>query len=223
MNDFIKACNDNDYEKIKIMINKSDCVFDCESCIHEIYRKGYTNILNYFILNNIEITYNRDCFDRNIYLIACLLGDLELVKFYNNIDENINECVNNIKMNSLILASVYNRKEIVKFLLDKVDINYKDKYNDTALMSSINNIEIFKLLLKNNADMYIKNDEHDDILDILIINKNNNLIKELLLNNYDYHGKINSTDLEIIHNILKKMSSDILSLIVLLNDNYYEL
>lgn len=91
------------------------------------------------------------------YAVQC--GDLKWLKF---ISKNFNlNCFlkNNLGNTPFILACINNHFDIVKYFLnDLPNINWKNKNGQTALHAAIfnGNIEIIDILLKNKADIRIK-------------------------------------------------------------------
>jgi ankyrin repeat protein len=91
------------------------------------------------------------------YAVQC--GDLKWLKF---IAKNFNlNCFlkNNSGNTPFIIACIHNHKDIVRYFLNNLpNINWKNKNGQTALHAAIfkGNIDIIEILLKNKADIRIK-------------------------------------------------------------------
>ena len=145
--------------------------------------------------------------------------------------------VDNNNNNGLILATRNGKVDIIKMLLKKgININHQNNLGYTALMYASynfydcidNNYEIMKILLENDADMYIKNNRN-----LTTFNDRYCCIeslKILILNGYDYTREIVEYRIDDIKKIIESddykkyiniKSSNIFSLIVLISDKYY--
>mgnify|MGYP001147448253 FL=1 len=258
---FIKSCKENNFELVEYLIKKyyNNCN-NCQNrniCIHTLCDNKYDDLLKYvinftIIENNglyekIDI-YKQNNFGDNIYLTSCKLGNLNIVRTLYNLDRNINDTLDKNGNNSLIKACLhygYHRNiDLIKFLVDKNNVNYQNYNGYTALMyaSKIHNgNDIVNILLENKANMYLNynsNHNYDNYSDygnnafILSVFNNRLSMKLLLMNNYKYKNELikNNKLHEIILSHLKKIniikntqSANIFSLIVLLNDNYHKL
>lgn len=96
----------------------------------------------------------------------------------------------------LITAARYDKINEVKELIKKVDINYQDKKQSTALLeaSEMDNYEIVKLLLENGADPNIIDDRKVSPLEIASQKNHIEIVKILLqykanVNNKNIHGQ----------------------------------
>lgn len=143
------------------------------------------DMLKYIFKYNKEdsnINYLSSGFDKSkgyteIYtslMLACIYQNTDIVKelLNNNADVNI-EYRNNNKLCSyvqkysvktaLIYAVIYNNIDILKLLInnDTINLDIKDIHGNTALIYSCSikdiNIDIVKLLIDKNADIYSKN------------------------------------------------------------------
>jgi len=143
-----------------------------------------------FSTKNIDLNAVNDNGD-NIFMYLCKQGMYQVVINYlphhkSFTTLNIN-AVNKQKESLLIIAIKYNLHAVVCRLLlnKKININYADNNNDTALILSCKNnlsdINISKeLLICNNIDYNHVNDEEKSALDYIVANKNKAILKIML-------------------------------------------
>jgi len=198
---------------------------------------------NYIYLKNIQ--------GYDIYALSLIHNVFNLIVIINELDNNINNNLYNNYFNENILMLISNY-ELFKYLIDKSDINYSDSYGNNVITFKCceNNIDIriIELLIKKGANIYQKNYEGTNafINSCRFVNKD--LIKLFLLIGYDYEhdlkqlhdenfiyfddikGFQNYTYNEVCKivndiniNVKNNKSSDICSLIISLDDNYFNL
>jgi len=223
--------------------NCKRCCYYSRISIEYLFKKKYINIIKCLIRKHKSLIYKTFEVNRNLYSMCCYYGYFELVKLINSVDKNINKIINDFGETSLMTSMYSDNLELIKYLAKKVDINAQDYNGSTALTYAYNNYsynskffnEKIKILMDNNCDLYIKNVYDFTIFSIVIRNKVYNTIKFFLKEGYvdellkesiklkcdDVYSYINNFIKE--ENEKKKIkSSNIFSLIVLLNDDYYK-
>jgi ankyrin repeat protein len=117
-------------------------------------------------VKNFYIDKNPNPFEKSLLYYAITNDNLDVLEYLLDFID-INYVENNRKENLLHLASLYNAKNIVKFLITKIDLNKKDKYNLTALhIASIkNNHEIVEILLNKGLNYKLKDSYSKTALD----------------------------------------------------------
>ncbi len=157
-----KGKNDNLYTTNNIHIN----LYKMEFLISQIGTDYYTL--------DLEKEYNYyGLIDKGYYSIHKLVFFPELLKEYidRNKKENLNVTTLTLNNTPLMLAAYSNILESVKLLLSyNVDLNIRQTYDHrkTALMISIDDYNCFSLIIKNGADITIKNEYNENILDLII-------------------------------------------------------
>lgn len=122
-----------------------------------------------------------------------------LIKRGNNEDDIISAIENfglnnRIKGNtSLFFASVFNKPNVVKFLISNgVDINALSEDDYSALMAAVEeeNIEIVSILIKAKIDINLKDKHGNNALWKATFNENEEIIKLLLENGADPYERL---------------------------------
>ncbi|WP_298623185.1 ankyrin repeat domain-containing protein [uncultured Legionella sp.] len=120
--------------------------------------------------------------------IACKQGNIEVIKLLlSHKDIDINQ-TDNYGISPLYIACQNGNCHVVTVLLqsNKINVNCVSLEENTPLLisclssSTINNNELFHLLLANNADVFHKNNNGETALDIAFMRKNNEAIEEIL-------------------------------------------
>ncbi|XP_065680493.1 ankyrin-1-like [Hydra vulgaris] len=132
------------------------CDQDEQTAFHLAVEKNHIEIVDLFIKNNCKVN------STNINMIsplhvACTSGFIELVKLL--VDNAIVESKNLLKETPLHRAAMFNRVEIIDYLLSKgAQIDCRDKDNETPLLMAVrkNNVEAVKVLLDWFADITVK-------------------------------------------------------------------
>jgi hypothetical protein len=120
------------------------------------------------------------------YFYATIIrGNKKLTEKYLREGVNVNG-VDNMGMTPLILATKYDKTEIVKLLLkNNAKVNVKDKYKMSPMIYAVdnNNINVIKMLLKNGGSLNVYNASGQNPLTISASKKYYNLLKFLLSTN----------------------------------------
>jgi ankyrin repeat protein len=146
---------------------------------------GNVKIVEKLLEKNANFTYTDKINKNTAIMLACKNGHLSCVRHLFQNGANLNDIGEN-GYNCLLLSVESGNKDLVKYVIDKVDINFRTSMNgDTALIIATrkNNTEIVSLLLINNADKSIKeNYKGCTAMDIAKENENIEIIS-LLENN----------------------------------------
>ena len=132
------------------------------------------------LINHGADVNHKDCGGWSVFSYCCVnpINSFELTELLieNGADINSKDSLNRIPLMSLVKCSKnHHALEIIKLLIRKGSkINHKDDLNETVLIKCFeynNNVliryDIIKILLDNKADIYIKNSQNCNILDIL--------------------------------------------------------
>ena len=249
--DFFEACKNNDIDKVEKIMNKNNCDDDCGKCMHKIIGNKYFEIAEQLILRNNNYIYLENDEGLDCYAFSCYMNSFNLIKLILNIDENINNnAYGHVDFNSLMMVDDL---EIFKYLLDKSNINHLDIHNFDVLMVKLyidyKNLDIYikmaELLIKKGANIYHKDYNGETNFGRACKFFRKDVLELLLLNNYDYEKELNELSEEKFYDVIKKeyytyeqicqfikeiddnikmeKSSYIFSLIVCLNDSYFNI
>lgn len=155
----------NDFEKVQLLVNK----------------------------NKDKINTKSVNFNDTVFIHACRMGRIEIVKFLHSSGANIND-MDAFLNTGFYLACKNNHIEVVKFLLSiNVNVNQKHYNNTTPLMIACkeNNIEITELLLEAGANIDDFTFTGYNALSLTTNDKIKNLLTEKI--NYVTNNKIKKT------------------------------
>ncbi|MFN4151290.1 MAG: ankyrin repeat domain-containing protein, partial [Candidatus Sericytochromatia bacterium] len=146
-----------------------------------------TDLYNLLIAKNIDLL-KKDSFGENALSLSIKTNNLKLLERIESKNIDLNQKFNDgISKNRNILMLSINTNissDIIDFILNtkKIDINEQDEYGETALMlASKNNVKAsLNLLLKNKANINIKNKLEEDALSISRRYKNTEIEKILV-------------------------------------------
>jgi ankyrin repeat protein len=167
--------------------------------IEEIYKQIFTLIkqnkfknLEELLIKNKDI--NLDvCDENNNYIIHHLinLNKIDLVKIL--LDRNIRLDILDIDGRNILYYPIkFNYTELLDLLLEYNNkiigipiIDIKDNLNNTPLHygTLLNNLEIVKKLIDNNADPFLKNKNNDNVLELALKYGYNKIIEYILNKN----------------------------------------
>ena len=185
-------------------------------------KKGDLELADYYLKNGADI--NAKYIGCSALHIAIRNRDKKLSLFLidKGIDVNSKDPIWRTALHEAVLFD----KEIVEKIIDKVDVNAKDKNRETPLHILANRkddeaIEIAQLLLKKGANTHIKNNKDWDVFVKTIATKNKPLMKEILKENAKQ--RINKS--HKLHYLVEQEAKDIddnmLLHLAVLWDNYW--
>ena len=181
--ELIKACEDDDLEKVKSLIGKGiDINLECDNWtpLTKASEKGHLDIVEYLVKNGASWT---------ALMCASMYGHINIFEYLveNGADVNIKSEEGNT---ALILVSNEDNEDkehldIIQYLVDNgaADINIKNNDGDTALIiaSKKGHLGITKYLIYKKADVNTKNNYGWTALMYILKNKqpeeNNQLIE----------------------------------------------
>jgi len=156
----IISCIEGHVEVAKIMIknganvNAYDDIFEYgKKIIILSCEKGHVDIVKLLIDNGANVKAISPC-GYGLFKISCINGNADMVKMLLSYDIADNE-------SGFMKACRYGHTEVVKLLVNIVDINNVDMYGDTALIQAckFGHTDIVKLLLEAGANINHKNNE----------------------------------------------------------------
>ena len=166
----IMACKNNSHTEIVKLLLDNGANINIQNVLGNtplIYAfvLGNDNIFELLLKKKANVNIKKYKDGNTVLIMACKKNKTEIVKLLlknKDTDLNIQDDDGNT---GLIMACKNNNIEIVQLLLDNeaIDVNIQDKLGNTALFYICigkKNINIVKLLLKNKANPYIKNNEN---------------------------------------------------------------
>lgn len=147
-----------------------------------------------FVASALLLIFHSGCkkaISKEQYFYAAIIrGNKKLTEEYVKNGINVN-CVDNMGMTPLCLATQYNHTDIVRLLLkNNAKVNVKNKYGISPIIYAVenNNINIVKMLLKNNVSLNVFNAYGQNPFTLSASKEYYNLLKILLsANKIDIH------------------------------------
>ena len=143
---------------------------------------GYSKIVSLLLENGANFDTKDKINNNTALMIACRYGHLDCVKILLKNGACLNDIGEN-GYNSFLMAVQSGNKELVNFLIKKVDINYKTSVcNETALMiaSRNNSLKLVELLVLYGADTKIRDKFNNFTAEQISLENNNKTIFEYL-------------------------------------------
>ena len=180
------ACRYNNIYIINFLFEKG-----CDINLKNLYKETCLNIAVQFqnidiikiLLKNGADVNNFDFLGLTPLHIACNFDSCNIIKILLNYGANPNIQTEKFKNNALNICCLLKNIKFVKILLKfGVNINNQNTYGDTPLIQTIKNKElnIFKILLKYNPNIFLKNNQGKNAQD-LIFEFNNLYFTQLFL------------------------------------------
>lgn len=184
------ACKKNDYDAVKLLINKGANVnivlYEYTPLIYACYNKNY-KIIKLLIQNGANIDYKPKNDNNPALLYAISMNLTEIYNFLINNGANI-FIKNNKDQTSLMLACNINKLNLVKYLINNgLDINDVDNRGQQVLFYSLGlkSPVIFNYLLEIGADINHYNNEGRNPLLVAIFFGSYEMVK-ILINKGSY-------------------------------------
>lgn len=138
------------------------------------------NILTFFVLFFTAVAFGQDNGEKLYNMVVTNDTEKSIKLISENADVNYVKESGMVKVNSLITAVNNKNVAIVRALLQhKVDVNWKDGFDTTALMyaAASGNKEIVELLVDSGADLNAKDRMGNTVLSAAKESKNKEVIK----------------------------------------------
>ncbi len=190
------AIENEDLKIIIELLENENLKYD-ENIIDKIYNISLNNLNNYpifLILKKGKIVEKNLIDENKLFLFLCFISNSKIVENFvkdNKLDPTNTE--DKDKRNGLILATLGQKRDVMELLVRnyKININYKDKNGNSALIlaSAYGLEEELKLLIHLGADINDKGINESTALSNLIQNNLPELAKFLIINGADLEAK----------------------------------
>jgi ankyrin repeat protein len=167
--DLLKAVRDQDESEIsKLISQKADVnARDGEGQTPLLLASGFygnLKIVKMLIKHNADVD-AVDYDNESVLYKACSRGNLEILKFFvKNFDFDINQ-KNRYGVSLLMRAAIIKHSIMVKFLSKSgAEVDARDEDGDTALLASVSDLHMVRLLLSLKADITAVNNKGHSVL-----------------------------------------------------------
>ena len=165
--------------------------------------------------------------DKNIYVIQYIINfnRPDILEFiFNNFEVRI-DILDNDGRNLLYYPIKYNFTKIIDLIIEKnkktigidiIDIRDKMGFISLHYCCIFNNLSVFKKLYKNDSDIYLSNNNNDNIFDLCLKYKRNDFLLYLFDNEFKKgnFNFINSKEESVFYNSLVYENNDIIDYLV---------